>query len=432
MKSRLVVRGFEQLWTDAFTASPTPSLTTLLTLLTLAISTNMQVNTGDVSTAFLHANLTEEIFVLPPPELQNTDRCPTGYCWKLKKALYGLRGAPLAWNKHVTDVLVNQLNFRQCLTDACLFIHDTKKIYLLLYVDDLLLLTETQDHSDWFFAELGKQVLLKHTGKLEANKTVRFLGRQLTHRGDNILVRPLATYIDTMLDLYNLKDCRPLTTTGTTLTKRPTDGDEELSVTEHKTFRTAVGKLMWLSNIRADISFATKELARCLTQPNQEHLANLKHLLRYCAGTKNFGLMLKPSHTLPLPSSTKTSLEVHTFCDSDWAGCKTTRKSTTGTVTQLNGCSIHHCSRTQATVALSSTEAEAYALGSGTAEALYLQQLLRETGMFANVTLHVHTIPLVLRLSALELDFRLRQSTCNFVTYGCNKSLLTPLHHCIK
>ena len=60
-------------------------------------------------------------------------------------------------------------------------------------------------------------------------------------------------------------------------------------------------------------------------------------------------------------------------------------------MTQLNGCSIHHCSRTQATVALSSTEAEAYALGSGTAEALYLQQLLRETGMFASVSLHVHT-----------------------------------------
>jgi hypothetical protein len=118
-----------------------------------------------------------QIYVLPPPELQNTDRCPTGYYWKLKKALYGLRGAPLAWTKHVTDELVNQLNFRQCLTDACLFIHDAKKIYLLLYVDDLLLLTETQAHSDWFFTELAQQVLLKHTGKLEANKTLRFLGR---------------------------------------------------------------------------------------------------------------------------------------------------------------------------------------------------------------------------------------------------------------
>ena len=132
---------------------------------------------------------------------------------------------------------------------------------MLLYVDDLLLPTEAQVRSDWFFTEIGNQVLLKHTGKLEVNKTLRFLGRQLTHRGDNVLVRPLATYIDTMLQLYTLQDCRPLTTTGTSLTKRPTDGDEELSTEEHKTFRTAVGKLMWLSNIRADISFATKELA---------------------------------------------------------------------------------------------------------------------------------------------------------------------------
>jgi hypothetical protein len=123
-----------------------------------------------------------------------------------------------------------------------------------------------------------------------------------------------------MPQLYNLQDCRPLTTTGTNLTKRPTDGDEELSTEEHKAFRTAVGKLKWLSNIRADISFATKELARNFTAPTHEHLSNLKHLLRYCAGTKDFGLTLKSSHVLPLPSSTKTSLEIHTFCDSDWAG----------------------------------------------------------------------------------------------------------------
>jgi hypothetical protein len=101
--------------------------------------------------------------------------------------------------------------------------------------------------------------------------------------------------------------------------------------------------------------------------------------------------MLKPSHVLPILSSTTTSLEIYTFCDPDWAGCKRTRKSTTGTATRLNGCGSHHHSRTQATVALSSTEAEAYALGSGAAESLYLQQLLRDACMFANVNFHVHT-----------------------------------------
>ena len=131
---------------------------------------------------------------------------------------------------------------------------------------------------------------------------------------------------------------------------------------------------MWLALVRPDINFATKEMARTVQSPTLEHLASLKHLLRYLAGTRNYALMRKPTHVLPKPSVAKTSLEIHTYCDSDWAGCKITRKSTTGCVTQIMGCTVQHCSRTQSTVALSSTEAETYALGTGTAESLYIKQ----------------------------------------------------------
>ena len=148
---------------------------------------------------------------------------------------------------------------------------------------------------------------------------------------------------------------------------------------------------MWLSTTRPDITYATKELARGMSTPTQEHLANLKHLLRYLVGTRDYALMLKPSTTLPKPDEQQVPLELHTYCDSDWAGCKTTRRSTTGTVTQLLGCTVHHCSRTQATVALSSTESEAYAIGTGTSETLYLEQLLTETLMFSTIHMFTHT-----------------------------------------
>ena len=148
---------------------------------------------------------------------------------------------------------------------------------------------------------------------------------------------------------------------------------------------------MWLSTTRPDITYATKGLARGMANPTQEHLANLKHLLRHLLGTKDYALMLKPSTTLPKPDTEQVPLELHTYCDSDWAGCKTTRRSTTGTVTQLLGCTVHHCSRTQATVALSSTESETYAIGTGTSETLYLEQLLTETGMFSTVHMFTHT-----------------------------------------
>ena len=85
VKARLVARGFEQLWTRALTALPTPSLTTRSTLLTLAIASDSSVNTYQVATAFLHSDLQKHVFLMPSPELQGTPRCPDGRCWKRRR-----------------------------------------------------------------------------------------------------------------------------------------------------------------------------------------------------------------------------------------------------------------------------------------------------------------------------------------------------------
>ena len=159
---------------------------------------------------------------------------------------------------------------------------------LLVYVDDLLVVSCKQEDSDWLFEQLGKHLLLKHTGTLSPGKTLKYLGRQLSHRGDNLLVRTLPTYVDSILKLYNLDTgTKALTNTGNSLTKRPYDGDQELSHDERRLYRKATGKLMWLSTTRPDVTYATKELARGMANPTQEHLANLKHLLRYLLGTKD-------------------------------------------------------------------------------------------------------------------------------------------------
>ena len=86
------------------------------------------------------------------------------------------------------------MNFRQSTTDACLFINDEKKMYLLLYVDDLLLLVKEGKDKDWLVNDVGSHVLLKHTGHLKEGTSLKFLGRQLTHRGDNMLVSPRSQY----------------------------------------------------------------------------------------------------------------------------------------------------------------------------------------------------------------------------------------------
>ena len=130
VKSRLVVRGFEQSTdteaSDTYTS--TPSLTTLLTLITIALARNWFMSTGDVSTAFLHAALKETVYIRPPPELRKK-----GIIWRLLRALYGLKTAPKAWSDHLAKVLTEQLQFTRCSTDGCLYFSIELKIWLLVF-----------------------------------------------------------------------------------------------------------------------------------------------------------------------------------------------------------------------------------------------------------------------------------------------------------
>ena len=140
----------------------------------------------------------------------------------------------------------------------------------------------------------------------------------------------------------------------TTALKRMQDADTPLEPAEHAKYRTAVGKLLWLAFFRPDCSYAVKELSRDVKSPTLESLAKLKHLLRYIVGTKQSVLRLRPSQML---ADWRCTLDIACYVDSDWAGCSRTRKSTSGSTVQVLDCDVIHSSRTQATVALSSGEA---------------------------------------------------------------------------
>ena len=84
-------------------------------------------------------------------------------------------------------------------------------------------------------------------------------------------------------------------------------------------------------------------------------------------------------------------VELRVQVDSDWAGCRTTRKSTSGCVIELLGCPIQAFSRTQGTIATSSGEAELYAIGSGVSEGLGIVNLLEEGELLPKVTMSVMT-----------------------------------------
>jgi hypothetical protein len=121
---------------------------------------------------------------------------------------------------------------------------------------------------------------------------------------------------------------------------------------------------------RPDIAFAVSTLSQFASNPNGEHEKALKHLFRYLKGTLELGITYgKPGKQ-----------GIMGYTDSDWAGDKGTRKSTSGYLFKLGNGAVSWSSKRQPTVALSSCEAEYMAATQCVKEAIWLQGLLREIG----------------------------------------------------
>lgn len=166
-----------------------------------------------------------------------------------------------------------------------------------------------------------------------------------------------------------MEGCREVSTPA--VTHEPATGsDAELLPPQEATrYRAAAAKCNYLAQDRCDISFAAKETARQMSQPTVADDMRIKRLIRYLRHHPR-GVYWFPWQGRHQP----------VFCtvDSDWAGCTRTRKSTSGGVLMRGRHCLSQWSRTQATVALSSGEAELNAALKGAAELLGLQVLLSE------------------------------------------------------
>ena len=91
-----------------------------------------------------------------------------------------------------------------------------------------------------------------------------------------------------MLEEASMLNCNPAPAPGNNTLKATSEMEQELNKEEHAAYRRMVGKLQWMTYTRPDIGFATKELARALTQPATADQQKLKHLLRYIKGTQHY------------------------------------------------------------------------------------------------------------------------------------------------
>ena len=132
-------------------------------------------------------------------------------------------------------------------------------------------------------------------------------------------------------------------------------------------YRQLIGSLMYLLNTRPDMNFAVKTLSQFMVEePRRVHWTAAKHILRYLAGTADYGLDYRRSSGVGLVSYTNL----------DWAGSVSNRKSTSGCCFSLGLTVVLWFSRKQESVALSFAEVEYMAASQASYEALWLRKLM--------------------------------------------------------
>ena len=148
---------------------------------------------------------------------------------------------------------------------------------------------------------------------------------------------------------------------------------------EATAFRALAARCNYLAQDRADIAYSAKELCREFAVPNKRSYEKLKRLVRYLAGQPRL------VHHYPFQEE---QVGINVYVDTDFAGCKATRRSTSGGVALHGTHTIKHWSKTQTTVCLSSGEAELRGIGDGLAQAIGLQSIAADLGFTWRIDIH--------------------------------------------
>lgn len=197
-----------------------------------------------------------------------------GYVCKLDKALYSLKLAPRAWYARLCNKL-QALGFKPSKADTSLFYYNRGKhtLYVLVYVDDIIVASSSQDATDALLKDLQHEFVLKDLGDLHY-----FLGIEVNRSPDG-LVLSQGRYAMDIISRAGMKNCKPVDTLMATSVKLSIEEGDRLSANDATKYRSLVGALQYLTLTRPDISFVVNKVCQFLHAPTTSHLSAVKRIL---------------------------------------------------------------------------------------------------------------------------------------------------------
>ncbi|CAM8907396.1 unnamed protein product [Rhodiola kirilowii] len=202
-KARFCAKGFKQRegidYNEIF--APVVKYKTLRLLLAMTTVNDWHLQQMDVKIAFLHGNLNETIYMSQPIGFEDSSK-PNHVCL-LKKSIYGLKQSPRQWNIKFNECMMS-LGFIRSKFDTCIYLKRPKSglcLYLLLYVDDILIMSNAESEIEKIKKELSRNFDMKDLGNAK-----KILGINIIRdRPNKRMILSQVEYIDKVLEKFNMK-----------------------------------------------------------------------------------------------------------------------------------------------------------------------------------------------------------------------------------
>ena len=263
-KARLVAKGYRQRqgvdYDEIF--SPVAMIKSIRILLAIAAHYDYEVWQMDVKTTFLNGNLEEEVYMIQP-EGYTSKEFPEKVC-RLQRSIYGLKQASRSWNMRF-DETIRSYDFIKNEDEPCVYkkISGSAIIFLVLYVDDILLIGNDVGMLSSVKAWLSKNFSMKDLGEATYVLGIRIY----RDRSRRLLGLSQSMYIDTIVKMFGMENSKRGFISirhGVQISKEHSPKTpEDRALMEKILYASAIGSIMYaMLCTRPDVAFALSVTSR--------------------------------------------------------------------------------------------------------------------------------------------------------------------------
>ncbi|XP_019082856.1 PREDICTED: uncharacterized protein LOC109125540 [Camelina sativa] len=282
--------------------------------------------------------LEEEVYMTPLPGLEDT--IAPGKVLRLRKAIYGLKQSPRAWYHKLSTTLLNH-GFKKSHMDNSLFTLQSAEgiVVVLIYVDDLIISGDNTEGIKEVKTHLKSVFDIKDLGELKY-----FFGIEVCRSPEGLFLSQRKYTLDLLYEKGKL-GAKPVDTPlpdGYQVERKGERKDPPYK--DPSRYRRLVGKLIYLTLTRPHLCYAVNQVSQYMKSPTTYHWSLVERILHYLKGSPGEGIWMGKN----------ANTELLGYCDADWGGDKTDRRSITGYCTFIGGNLVTWKTKKQKVVSMSS------------------------------------------------------------------------------